>query len=93
MNGYILFFCELKRDPTCLLFQVESGDLIAYGLIPEFIGRFPVLVSLATLYEDQLVQVPSYVLIYTSYSDLSMLPYLENNVLIFQLIIIDLIEH
>ncbi|PWZ28353.1 CLP protease regulatory subunit CLPX1, mitochondrial [Zea mays] len=40
-----------------LLFQVESGDLIAYGLIPEFIGRFPILVSLAALNEDQLVQV------------------------------------
>jgi ATP-dependent protease Clp ATPase subunit len=37
--------------------QVESSDLIAYGLIPEFIGRFPVLVSLAALDEDQLVQV------------------------------------
>lgn len=37
--------------------QVESSDLIAYGLIPEFIGRFPVLVSLAALNEDQLVQV------------------------------------
>jgi ATP-dependent Clp protease ATP-binding subunit ClpX len=36
---------------------VESSDLIAYGLIPEFIGRFPVLVSLAALDEDQLVQV------------------------------------
>jgi ATP-dependent Clp protease ATP-binding subunit ClpX len=36
---------------------VESGDLIAYGLIPEFIGRFPILVSLAALNEDQLVQV------------------------------------
>jgi ATP-dependent Clp protease ATP-binding subunit ClpX len=40
-----------------LHFQVESGDLIAYGLIPEFIGRFPILVSLAALNEDQLVQV------------------------------------
>ena len=37
--------------------QVESSDLISYGLIPEFIGRFPVLVSLSTLNEDQLVQV------------------------------------
>jgi ATP-dependent protease Clp ATPase subunit len=37
--------------------QVESSDLISYGLIPEFIGRFPVLVSLAALNEDQLVQV------------------------------------
>lgn len=37
--------------------QVESSDLIAYGLIPEFIGRFPILVSLSALTEDQLVQV------------------------------------
>lgn len=50
---------NLKGIPMCLLFQVESGDLIAYGLIPEFIGRFPILVSLAALNEDQLVQVIS----------------------------------
>lgn len=37
--------------------QVESRDLISYGLIPEFIGRFPVIVSLSALDEDQLVQV------------------------------------
>ncbi|KAJ6792431.1 CLP protease regulatory subunit CLPX1, mitochondrial-like [Iris pallida] len=42
---------------SSLLETVESGDLIAYGLIPEFIGRFPVLVSLSALNEDQLVQV------------------------------------
>lgn len=42
-----------------LYFQVESSDLIAYGLIPEFIGRFPILVSLSALTEDQLVQVRS----------------------------------
>ena len=40
-----------------LHFQVESSDLIAYGLIPEFIGRFPILVSLSALTEDQLVKV------------------------------------
>ena len=38
-------------------FQVESADLIAYGLIPEFIGRFPILISLSALTEDQLMQV------------------------------------
>ncbi|KAK1422187.1 hypothetical protein QVD17_25137 [Tagetes erecta] len=42
---------------SSLLESVESSDLIAYGLIPEFIGRFPILVSLAALTEDQLVQV------------------------------------
>lgn len=38
---------------------METGDLIAYGLIPEFVGRFPILVSLSSLNEDQLVQVCS----------------------------------
>ncbi|KAH0976538.1 hypothetical protein GBA52_026257 [Prunus armeniaca] len=42
---------------SSLLESVESSDLIAYGLIPEFIGRFPILVSLTALTEDQLVQV------------------------------------
>ncbi|KAL1542723.1 CLP protease regulatory subunit clpx3, mitochondrial, variant 2 [Salvia divinorum] len=42
---------------SSLLESVESSDLIAYGLIPEFIGRFPILVSLSALTEYQLVQV------------------------------------
>ncbi|XP_038890014.1 CLP protease regulatory subunit CLPX1, mitochondrial isoform X2 [Benincasa hispida] len=42
---------------SSLLESVESSDLVAYGLIPEFIGRFPILVSLLALTEDQLVQV------------------------------------
>ncbi|CAM8945986.1 unnamed protein product [Rhodiola kirilowii] len=42
---------------SSLLESVESSDLIAYGLIPEFVGRFPILVSLSALTEDQLVQV------------------------------------
>ncbi|GFP91296.1 ATP-dependent clp protease atp-binding subunit clpx [Phtheirospermum japonicum] len=42
---------------SSLLETVESSDIIAYGLIPEFVGRFPVLVNLSALTEDQLVQV------------------------------------
>ncbi|CAM9002798.1 unnamed protein product [Rhodiola kirilowii] len=42
---------------SSLLESVESSDLIAYGLIPEFIGRFPILVSLTALTEEQLIQV------------------------------------
>ncbi|KAG8634177.1 CLP protease regulatory subunit CLPX3, mitochondrial isoform X2 [Manihot esculenta] len=42
---------------SSLLESAESADLVAYGLIPEFIGRFPVLVSLTALTEDQLVRV------------------------------------
>ncbi|CAN6860968.1 unnamed protein product [Brassica oleracea] len=40
-----------------LMETVESSDLIAYGLIPEFVGRFPVLVSLSALTENQLMEV------------------------------------
>ncbi|KAL6517824.1 hypothetical protein OROMI_033525 [Orobanche minor] len=42
---------------SSLLEHVESGDLTAYGLIPEFVGRLPVVVSLSALDEEQLVQV------------------------------------
>lgn len=48
------------------LIQAESADLIAYGLIPEFVGRFPVLVSLSALNEDQLVEV-TYLLLFILY--------------------------
>ena len=40
-----------------ILKMVEPEDLIAFGLIPEFIGRLPVVASLDELSEDQLVQV------------------------------------
>jgi ATP-dependent Clp protease ATP-binding subunit ClpX len=37
--------------------QVESKDLIKYGVIPEFMGRFPIVVGLDALTETQLIQV------------------------------------
>lgn len=37
--------------------QVEAQDVIKYGVIPEFMGRFPIIVGLDALTEDQLVQV------------------------------------
>ena len=35
----------------------EPEDLVHYGIIPEFVGRFPILVTTAALDEDQLVEV------------------------------------
>lgn len=40
-----------------LLRCVEPRDLMAYGMIPEFVGRFPVVVSLSSLDKDALVKV------------------------------------
>ncbi|HEW92664.1 MAG TPA: ATP-dependent Clp protease ATP-binding subunit ClpX [Thermotogaceae bacterium] len=40
-----------------ILSQVTPDDLIKYGLIPEFIGRFPVLATLDDLDENALVKI------------------------------------
>ena len=40
-----------------LLRNIESRDLMDYGMIPEFVGRFPVLVSLSSLDRDTLVDI------------------------------------
>jgi len=39
------------------LSDVEPEDLIKYGLIPEFIGRLPVVATLEELDEDALMQI------------------------------------
>ncbi|WP_334470732.1 ATP-dependent protease ATP-binding subunit ClpX [Arsenophonus sp. PmNCSU2021_1] len=40
-----------------LLSQVEPEDLIKFGLIPEFIGRLPVVATLGELSEEALIQI------------------------------------
>jgi len=40
-----------------VLCQVEPGDLLKYGLIPEFIGRLPIVSTLDELDEDALVRI------------------------------------
>ncbi|MEO6445773.1 MAG: ATP-dependent Clp protease ATP-binding subunit ClpX [Gemmatimonadaceae bacterium] len=45
---------SLKRNPFR---EVEPDDLLRYGLIPELVGRMPVVVPLEALDEDSLVQI------------------------------------
>lgn len=40
-----------------LMEQVSSDDVLQYGMIPEFVGRLPVVSALAPLEEDGLIQV------------------------------------
>jgi ATP-dependent Clp protease ATP-binding subunit ClpX len=40
-----------------VLRTVEPSDLVKYGLIPEFIGRLPVIATLDELDEDALIQI------------------------------------
>ena len=48
---------EQQRSVGELLHDVEPSDLIRYGLIPEFVGRLPVVATLEALDEDALVQI------------------------------------
>ena len=48
---------ERKADVSKLLFDVEPEDLIKFGLIPEFVGRLPVVATLEELNEEALVRI------------------------------------
>ncbi|HAG95475.1 MAG TPA: ATP-dependent Clp protease ATP-binding subunit ClpX, partial [Gammaproteobacteria bacterium] len=46
-----------KRTVGEMLKVVEPEDLVRYGLIPEFVGRLPVIATLEELDEEALVQI------------------------------------
>src|SRR5471032_2479059 len=46
-----------SKDITAVLRAVEPEDLINYGLIPEFVGRMPVIATLEELDEAALMQI------------------------------------
>ena len=48
---------ENTKSTGELLKDLESDDLIRYGLIPEFVGRLPVVATLEELDEDALVTI------------------------------------
>ena len=48
---------EEKQTRSDVFHKIEPGDLIKYGLIPEFIGRLPVVTALDDLDEDALIQI------------------------------------
>ncbi len=52
---------QSKKDMEigALLEKLETADLLRFGLIPEFIGRVPITVSLHELDEDALMQILS----------------------------------
>ena len=61
-KGGIGFSAEVKskdeqRNVGELLFDLEPDDLVQYGLIPEFVGRLPVIATLEELDSDALVKI------------------------------------
>jgi len=48
---------DTKKSIGEALAKVEPEDLVKYGLIPEFIGRLPVIATLLELDEEALIQI------------------------------------
>ena len=46
-----------KRDVGKLLAQVEPHDLLKFGIIPELVGRMPVITCLQSLTQEDLVRI------------------------------------
>ena len=46
-----------KRDVGKLLAQVEPDDLLKFGIIPELVGRMPVITCLQSLSRDDLIRI------------------------------------
>lgn len=61
-KGGIGFSAEIsskddKKSISTILHQVEPEDLIKYGLIPEFVGRLPIVATLEELDQSALVSI------------------------------------
>lgn len=46
-----------NKDIGELLKQIMPGDLLKFGLIPEFVGRLPIVVTLESLDENALIKI------------------------------------
>jgi ATP-dependent Clp protease ATP-binding subunit ClpX len=51
------FSAEVGARESVNLSQVMPDDLMKFGMIPEFVGRFPSWVTLSDLTEDQLISI------------------------------------
>ena len=61
-KGGIGFGAEVKSKDDSqgigdLLHEIQADDLVRFGLIPEFVGRLPVIATLTELDEDALMQI------------------------------------
>ena len=56
-NRMLGYGSEAPKDAGELLLEVRPEDLVKYGLIPEFIGRLPVLSVLEELKRSELIKI------------------------------------
>jgi ATP-dependent Clp protease ATP-binding subunit ClpX len=57
MNKGVIGFLSGDNSKEKEEMNVETEDLIKYGIIPELVGRLPIVCSLEALTEDQMVQI------------------------------------
>lgn len=50
---------KTNKDVGTLLKSILPGDLLKFGLIPEFVGRLPIVVTLESLDQDALINILS----------------------------------
>lgn len=55
--GFNSHITDTKIEQKDILKKAQPEDLLKYGLIPEFIGRLPVMVTLEELSKEALVQI------------------------------------
>ena len=55
--GFNSQIVDTKVEQKDILKKAQPEDLLKYGLIPEFIGRLPVMVTLEELSKDALIQI------------------------------------
>ncbi len=55
--GGRVFSKDADKSLTEIYAKVEPGDLVKFGLIPELVGRLPVIASLAELDEEALIAI------------------------------------
>ena len=48
---------EVDQNPLGVLPLVQPEDLLSYGMIPEFVGRMPVLTTMDPLAEEDLLRI------------------------------------
>jgi ATP-dependent Clp protease ATP-binding subunit ClpX len=48
---------KTKKEQEATMSMVEPDDLIHYGLIPELVGRLPIIASLNEISEDDMVRI------------------------------------
>ncbi len=55
--GFVDNEADERQEQDRILSQVQPEDLVSFGLIPEFVGRIPVIAKMSELTEEELVHI------------------------------------